>query len=37
MGVLGILPANFKNGVDLGIKIHGGGRMGDDLVDDAVG
>ena len=36
VGVLGVLAADFENGVHLGVEIDRGRGVGDDLVDDAV-
>ena len=37
IGVLCILAPDFKNGIDLGVKIDGSRGMGDDFVDNAIG
>ena len=37
VGVLGVLPANFEDGVDFGVEMQGAGGVGDDFVDDAAG
>ena len=35
--VLGVLAADFEDGVDLGVEVGRGPGVGDDLVDDALG
>ncbi len=37
VGVLGVLAADFEDGVHLGVEVHRRGGVGDDLVDDPVG
>ncbi len=35
VGVLGVLPPNFKERIDRGIKMGGRGSVGDDLINDS--